>query len=150
MSRLPGQESADVYYLPLLLPLLLMVLLTFVVWFRMYYLRLGEMHDRGIEPEELATRAQLNSKLPRSAAASDNLMNLFEMPVLFYLAIVLALILLIQDPLLVVFAWLYLLLRAAHSFIHTTYNKVEHRFWAYFASCAALFVLWARLAWHLM
>lgn len=138
------------YYLPLMLPLLLMVLLTFAVWFRMYYLRLGEMHDKSIDPQAVATRAGGHSTLTRSAAASDNLMNLFEMPVLFYLAIVLALILLLQDPVLVAFSWLYVLLRAVHSFIHTSYNNVLHRFWVYFASCAALFALWVRLAWHVL
>lgn len=138
------------YYFPLMLPLLLMVLLTFIVWFRMYYLRLGEMQEKGIDPQAVATRGQASAALTRSAAASDNLMNLFEMPVLFYLAIVLALILLLQDPVLVAFAWLYVLLRAVHSFIHTGYNNVLHRFWVYFASCAALFMLWARLAWHVL
>jgi len=138
------------YYLPLLYPLMMMVVLTFVVWARMYYLRLSEIRDRNIDPQAIATRSSGHALLSRSEAASDNLMNLFEMPVLFYLAIVLALMLLIRDPVLVLFAWLYVLLRVTHSIIHTGYNDVLQRFWVYFASCAALFFMWARLAWQIL
>ncbi|NND44997.1 MAG: hypothetical protein HKN58_06705 [Xanthomonadales bacterium] len=137
------------YFMPLIVPVLVMVLLTFVVWARMYYLRLRDMHSGGIDPQAVATRSRLAGKLDRSEASSDNLMNLFEMPVLFYLAVLIALVLLIQDPLLVIFAWMYVLLRVAHSLIHTTYNNVLHRFYVYFASCAVLFAMWVRLAWQL-
>lgn len=138
------------YFKPLLLPLLLQVALTFVVWLRLYHLRISEIQRKRIQPRALATRGGRQGLLIDSEAASDNLMNLFEMPVLFYLAIVVALILMIQDPVLVAFAWLYVALRAVHSLIHITYNEVLHRFWAYFASSAALFVIWGRLAWHIL
>jgi hypothetical protein len=138
------------YFKPLLLPLLLQVALTFAVWLRLYYARISEIQRKRIQPRTLATRNGRQGLLIDSEAASDNLMNLFEMPVLFYLAIVLALILMIQDPVLVAFAWLYVALRAVHSLIHITYNEVLHRFWAYFASSAALFVIWGRLAWHIL
>lgn len=150
MSRPLVVQSHNMYYPPLLLPLLFMVALTFAVWFRMYYLRLSEMQEKGIDPQAVATRSRGRDLLTRSEAASDNLMNLFEMPVLFYLAIVLALILLIQDPVLVAFAWLYVILRVLHSAIHCTYNTVLHRFWLYFASCTALLAIWARLAWQIL
>lgn len=138
------------YFKPLLLPLLLQVALTFVVWLRLYQLRISEIQRKRIQPRTLATRSGSRGLLTDSETASDNLMNLFEMPVLFYLAIVVALILMIQDPVLVGFAWLYVALRAVHSLIHITYNEVLHRFWVYFASSAALFVIWGRLAWHIL
>lgn len=138
------------YFKPLLLPLLLQVALTFVVWLRLYQLRISEIQRKRIQPQALATRSGRRGLLTDSETASDNLMNLFEMPVLFYLAIVVALILMIQDPVLVGFAWLYVALRAVHSLIHITYNEVLHRFWVYFASSAALFVIWGRLAWHIL
>jgi hypothetical protein len=146
MMQFSDDRSPWMYFLPLILPVVLMVALTFLVWGRMYYLRLKEIDAAGVDPQSLATRAGTRQVLQRSLAASDNLENLFEMPVLFYLVIVLALLLLIQDPLLVTLAWMYLLLRVAHSLIHTTYNNVLHRFWVYFSSCAVLFAMWARLA----
>lgn len=138
------------FYKPLLLPLLIQVLLTFVVWHRMYFCRIAEMHKKNIKAQQIDTRANGKAVLTDSAASADNFENQFEMPVLFYLAIVLALMLLIQDYVLVVFAWLFVLLRIVHSFIHTTYNNVMHRFVVYIASCAALFILWVRLAWQIL
>ena len=42
--------------------------------------------------------------------------------------------------------WLFVALRAVHSAIQCTYNKVMHRFSVYFASTVLLFALWAWLA----
>ena len=58
----------------------------------------------------------------------------------------LALILMIQDLLLVQLSWAYVGLRYVHSLVHCTYNRVMHRFIAYAASCLVLMLLWARLA----
>lgn len=137
------------HYEPLLVPLFLQVLLTFFVWFKMYVTRIREMRDKGIDPQQLATRAEGREILTASAAEADNFKNLFEMPVLFYTAILLALLLLMQDPVLVILAWLYVGLRIIHSLIHTTYNIVMQRFWVYIFSCAALFAMWLRLAWNI-
>ena len=71
--------------------------------------------------------------------------NLFEMPVLFYAAVLLTLVMMIQDPLLVGLSWAFVALRAVHSFIHCTYNNVSHRFVAYALSCLALVFMWIRL-----
>ncbi len=138
------------YYKPLLLPLLIQATLTFMVLVRMYYTRIREIHGRQIDPQAFATRAGGGAALRDSAAAADNFMNLFETPVLFYTAILLALTLLLQDPVIVTLAWMYVILRAVHSFIHTTYNKEMHRFYIYVMSCLALLGLWARLGWYII
>lgn len=133
------------YYKPMLLPLLAQVFLTFVVWFYLYALRLPEIRNKGIDVRDLKDRAESHRLLPVSAAASNNLKNLFEMPVLFYAAVLLSLVMMIQDPLLVGLSWAFVALRAVHSFIHCTYNNVNHRFVAYALSCLALIFMWIRL-----
>ncbi len=133
------------YYKPLLIPLLIQVLLTFSVWLRMYAQRIHEMRSKGIAAQQVSTRAKGREQLLDSTASADNLMNQFEMPVLFYTVILLALILMWQDPLLVAFSWVFVALRIVHSIIHTTYNKVLHRFWVYIFSCGALLCMWIRL-----
>jgi len=138
------------FYKPLLLPLLIQVFLTFAVWVRMYYLRLRETGVKGIDPQDLDTRAKGRALLVDSAPSSDCLMNQFEMPVLFYAAVLLALILLWQDPLLVALCWGFVTARLAHALIHTTYNRVVHRFFAYLLSCAFLIAIWARLGWYII
>ena len=138
------------FYKPLLLPLLIQVALTFAVLIRMYYTRILEMQRRKIDAQALDTRRRGRELLTDSAASADNFGNLFETPVLFYTAILLALTLLLQDPVIVALAWMYVILRAAHSFIHTTYNTVMHRFYAYILSCIALFAMWVRLGWYIV
>lgn len=133
------------YYKPMLLPLLAQVFLTLVVWFYLYALRLPEIRNKGIDVRDLKDRAESHRLLPVSAAASNNLKNLFEMPVLFYAAVLLTLVMMIQDPLLVGLSWAFVALRAVHSFIHCTYNNVSHRFVAYALSCLALVFMWIRL-----
>ena len=131
------------------LPALAMVLLTFVVWWRMYFMRIGQMKRERIHPQSVATSAAAAAKLTDSRAA-DNFRNLFELPVLFYLALVVAALTAQEGPLVLGLAWVFVALRIAHSAIHCTYNKVIHRFYVYVAGGMVLWGLWAVLAWKLL
>jgi hypothetical protein len=88
--------------------------------------------------------------LTDSAVVADNLKNLFEMPILFYAALLLSMVLMIQDPLLVQLSWSFVALRFVHSLVHCTYNRVMHRFFAYLTSCLILMLIWARLAGYVL
>lgn len=129
----------------LLYPLLVQVTLTFVVMFRMYAQRSAEFRAERIRPREVATRREAMNRLRSSAASSDNFSNQFEMPVLFYTAVVLAVTLLVQDLLLVMLAWIYVGLRVIHAAIHLSYNDVLHRFYAFVLSAFVLLAIWLRL-----
>lgn len=135
------------YFKPLLLPLLAQVLLTFIVLITMCIERISEMKTRHVDPEQMKTRSDWQGKLPGSEASANNFLNLFESPVLFYIAILLALILMLQDRILVVLAWSYVASRYMHSFIHITYNLVMHRFTVFLFSCFLLLAMWMRLGW---
>ena len=127
------------------LPALAMVVLTFAVWWRMYVTRIGEMRRERIHPQSIATSAQMAARLIDTRAA-DNFRNLFELPVLFYLALVVAAMTAQAGMPVLVLAWTFVVLRVLHSWIHCTYNKVMHRFQAYVAGGVALWVLWIVLA----
>jgi hypothetical protein len=133
------------FYKPLLYPLLAQVLLTFIVMVRMYARRIPEFQIRNIDPEAVKTRRDAGELLVDSASSADNFSNLFEMPVLFYTAVLLALTSMLSDPVLVALAWMYVILRYVHSVIHTTYNSVRHRFYAFIASAVVLLAIWVRL-----
>jgi hypothetical protein len=134
------------FFKPLLIPLLVQVLLTFSVWVYLFAWRIPEIQRKGIDPQRLKDRAAAHQLLPDSANASNNLKNLFELPVLFYAAVLLSLVLMIQDMLLVQLAWGFVVLRIVHSVIHCSYNNVNHRFAAYALSCLFLLFMWIRLA----
>jgi len=133
----------------ILFPALAMVALTIVVWFRMYTSRVAEMKRERIHPQAVATSAQMAARITDSRA-SDNFRNLFELPVLFYVALlVLALIGQVTSVTLLL-AWLFVALRILHSAIHCTYNRVVHRFYAYLAGSVALWALWGVIAFNLL
>lgn len=135
---------------PILLPLLAMVFLTFLVWIYLFTVRLSEMKTKKIRPDDVRDRAVAHTILTASAPASNNLKNLFEMPILFYVAAMLMVLLLIQDVLLVRLAWGFVILRVIHSIVQCSYNRVMHRFIAYFSSCLFLLLIWIRLASYLL
>ena len=135
------------YFKPLLIPLLAQVALTFIVMVVMYRKRVAEMKSKRIHPERIKSRSGKHGVLTDSETATDNFSNLFETPVLFYTAIILTLILMVQDSILVILAWAYVTSRYIHSFIHITYNRVMHRFMVFIVSCFFLLAMWTRLGW---
>lgn len=135
------------YFKPLLLPLLAQVALTFLVMQVMYQRRIAEMKSKRIHPQRARTRSETHGVLPDSESASNNYSNLLESPILFYVAILLTLILMVQDSILVALAWTYVASRYVHSFIHITYNRVMHRFSVFIFSCFVLLAMWVRIGW---
>lgn len=134
------------FYKPMLLPLLAQVFLTFLVWFYLFARRIPEIMKKDIDVRQLKDRETAHGLMPDSAAASNNLKNLFELPILFYVAVLLSLVLMVQDPVLVWLSWGFVGFRYAHSLVHCSYNDVNHRFAVYAASCILLLLLWIRLA----
>lgn len=126
---------------PVWRPCAAMAGLTALVWVKLYVDRLGEMRARGIGAQSLATAADAAGRLEKRAA-SDNFRNLFEVPVLFYVLCVALVQTGGSTPGFVTGAWAYVGLRALHSLIHVTYNRVVHRFLAYVASTLLLIGMW--------
>src|SRR5215472_4287204 len=83
---------------------------------------------------------------PDVTLPNRNLMNLLEVPMLFYVACVTLYATHHVDNAAVGLAWAYVALRAVHSVVHLTYNRVRHRLAAYAASTVVLAMLWVRLA----
>ncbi|MBK8117737.1 MAG: MAPEG family protein [Candidatus Accumulibacter sp.] len=118
-----------------------LVLLTFAVGVRLLYVRTMEMRAKRIHPQAASTSIQMAAKL-QNVQAADNFRNLFETPVLFYSLAAVAIASDYAPAWLAVGAWLYVVLRAAHSFIHCTYNRVMHRFAAFGSGFLLLVGLW--------
>ncbi|MEC5384471.1 MAPEG family protein [Uliginosibacterium sp. H3] len=130
-------------------PMFAMVLVTMLVWVRLYVVRLAEMRAKRIRPQQIASSTQAASLLS-DTQASDNFRNLFEVPVLFHVCCVLAFSAHAESTALVALAWTYAMLRALHSFIHCTYNRVMHRFLVYVSSTLVLFAMWGVLGFALL
>lgn len=125
-------------------PMLAMVAVTAAVWVRMYRLRIAEMKEKRIHPQAIAVSGTKH-RLENTRAA-DNFQNLFEVPVLFYAISAVLLATNLGTPLLLAMAWAFVLLRAIHSAIQCSYNKVMHRFGVYVASTLVVLAMWAYTA----
>ena len=119
-----------------------MAFLTIAVGIRLFIDRSREMRERRVHPQAVATSRQMAERL-QSVQSADNFRNLFEVPVLFYALCATVLATQSASAPLAAGAWLFVALRAAHSVIHCTYNKVMHRFAMFAASTLLLAGLWA-------
>lgn len=133
----------------ILMPTVGMTAIIAITWVKLYINRIGEMKAKKIDVEQFAGPNSIKDSL-ENINASDNFKNLFEMPVLFYVLCGLLAVAGINEPLFVCGAWAYVGLRAAHSFIHITYNRVMHRFVVYAISSIWLFTLWGLFAARLL
>ena len=119
--------------------------LTFAVWVYMYVRRIRFITSSGLDGQELAVPGKLAELSPPEVSnPSDNLKNLFEIPVLFY-ALALYLFAAEQvDGVHLLCAWVFVGFRVAHSLVHCTFNLVLLRFYLYLVSTVALWVMVAR------
>jgi len=134
----------------ILMPAIALVAVTFVVWCWMYFTRLRYLRANRIDPNSIATRERGAARLEPVAAPSDNFQNLFEMPVLFYVLIILLLDTGHANSGFVSAAWAFVALRTLHSAIHCTYNDVMHRFTVYALSSLVLWGMWTAFAVRLL
>jgi hypothetical protein len=128
-------------------PFFATMLLTLLVWVYMYVRRIGFIAKNEISPRDLAVPGALAQISPAAVSnPSDNLKNLFEVPVLFY---ALALYLFVTgqvDATYVTAAWVFVVFRALHSVVHCTFNLVMLRFYLYLIATLAAWFMVVRAA----
>jgi hypothetical protein len=120
---------------------LAMVLLVFAVSGKLLLSRMHEMQSKRIHPQAVSTSTGMATRFDDLRTA-DNFRNLFEVPVLFYALVAIALAVSYTPRWLVCCAWLFVALRVVHSLIHCTYNKVFHRFTAFALGLLLLVGMW--------
>ncbi len=126
----------------ILLPFFGVMLLTLVVWIYMYFRRTSFLLREKIDLRTVDTPEKAATVVPGTVSlASHNLKNLFELPVLFYAACLYLFVSDSVDRFYLAAAWWFFAFRIAHSFIHCTYNKVEHRFAAYMLAAIGLWTM---------
>ena len=126
-------------------PCFALVLLTMVVWFTMLVRRAAHMRRHSIVPNDMPTRELADAKFGTAQIPNNNLMNLFEIPVLFYVATMAIYVLQLVDVYYVCLSWVFVALRYLHSLIHLSYNNVLHRGLPYLVSTTLLWLIWFRI-----
>lgn len=125
-------------------PMCAMFLLVVIVLGVMFFARVRAVRAGSIKISYFRTLQ--GGEPAESIQAARHFINLFEAPVLFYVACILGLILPIQSIVFVILAWCYVLARAMHAFIHIGKNDVFKRMRAYGLSWLVLLGMWLMIA----
>lgn len=131
----------------ILQPMIGMMLLTAVVWFVLYAKRIPAMRAARMPAQTYTTPDKTIDLLPESVSyPSNNMKNLFELPVLFYVLCLLLYVTENVDGVYLAAAWSFVGFRVLHSVIHITVNIVLARFFTYLAASVALWFMLIRAA----
>ncbi|AZO24169.1 hypothetical protein EJ070_28070 [Mesorhizobium sp. M1E.F.Ca.ET.045.02.1.1] len=127
-------------------PMLAHVLLVYIV----YLVMLKRRYLAVKSGEAKISQYKVRSTEPASSVTvANNLINQFELPVLFH---VLCLALFVTNGvnyLTLVLMWLFVVTRYVHAWVHLTRNYVLHRSRAFFLGAGILLVAWIWFALHL-
>ena len=124
-----------------LLPLFVQVALTLVLLFWMGYVRTEAFKSGAVRPRDIALREP--NWPPGATQIANAYHNQLELPLLFYVLTILAIITRKADLLFVVMAWIFVALRVVQAYIHVTDNYVQRRGLAFILSAVVLTIMWA-------
>ncbi|HTQ98869.1 MAG TPA: MAPEG family protein [Candidatus Acidoferrum sp.] len=128
----------------ILFPMLALMGWTFLVLIQIPIRRFRAGFQRRVSADDF--KYGESARVPGDVSLPNrNLMNLLEVPVIFYFVCVLYYVTHQHLGGFVFLAWLYVALRVMHSLIHLSYNHVRHRLLPFAASNAVVITLWLRL-----
>jgi hypothetical protein len=128
-------------------PFFAMMFLTLAVWLYMYIRRIAFITSRGLGQKDFERPGALAELSPPAVAnPSDNLKNLFEIPVLFYVLVIYLFVTRQVDSMYVAAGWIFVAFRILHSAVHSTFNLVMLRFYLYLAATLAVWFMLFRAA----
>ena len=123
-----------------LLPVFVQVALTFALLFWMASVRRGSVSRGETKIRDIALGQPNWPDQPTQISNSYN--SQFQIPLLFYVVVILAWITRQADAVFVVLEWLFVLLRIGHAYVHTTSNYVPTRFKAFAVGIFVLLIMW--------
>ncbi len=124
----------------ILAPLFVLVLMTFVIGFLLAGNRAPLLTRGEVRPEDVSLRQANWPK--RSLQIGYSFQNQFELPVLFYVLTILAMITKHADILFVTMAWIFVVFRLAHAFVHCTSNNLRARGGLFGIAALVLAIMW--------
>ena len=122
------------------LPLFVEVILTLGLWFWMAALRSRDFSSGAARQDNIALREPNWPR--RTTQVANSFSNQFELPVLFYVLTILAWVTHHAGIAFVVLAWIFVIFRLLHAYVHVTSNVVRIRGAVYGAGAVALALNW--------
>lgn len=128
-------------------PMFAMVLLTLVVAGILLFSRINAARSGSVDPRVF--KLNQSKEIPdRLIQITNNYSNLFEIPILFYIACLLSIMLQYENLLMLGLAWLFVASRVVHSWIHLTRNKIIPRLFAFLTGIISVLIMWIILLLH--
>jgi hypothetical protein len=127
-----------------LLPVFVLVALAFGLLMWMAVARRNAIVNEGTKIRDVAL-GQQNWPV-RTTQIGNCFKNQFEVPVLFYILIALALPLRHADLVIVALSWVFVVTRFVHAGVFVTSNDLRQRSLAWFAGALVLFAMWLYFA----
>jgi|SRR6202034_4440457 hypothetical protein len=124
----------------ILLPLFVEVILTLVLWSWMAVLRTRDFNSGAVQPDNIALREPNWPK--RTTQLANAFANQFELPVLFYVLTILEYVTHLAGIVFVVLAWVFVISRLLHAYVHVTSNIVRLRGALYGVGAFVLIIMW--------
>ena len=131
----------------ILLPAFVQVALIFVLLLWMAGLRQGAVHRGELRFQDAALG---NPWTGRTAQVTNSFNNQFQLPTLFFVVVILALITRKADLAFVVLEWLFVVFRILHAAIHSGPNVVRVRGPIWGLSFLVLLIMWVWFALHIL
>lgn len=122
----------------------IMAILTALVGLIMLGARIAAVKAGTINPRYF--KHMQGAELPDIVTTSGrNFTNQFEVPILFYVASTLYIVLGIENAAAIMLAWTFVASRIIHTAIHLTYNHVIHRMLVFLFGFVCVIGLWINL-----
>jgi hypothetical protein len=112
--------------------------------FWMGILRRRALSSGAVKPSDIALREP--AWPPRALQVANSFHNQLELPMLFYVLVALILITSTNSLIFLLLAWIFVLSRLVHAYIHTGSNDVPSRSVAISVGAIALVVMWVVFA----
>jgi hypothetical protein len=129
-------------------PVFAHVVLVFVLMLVMFNRRVAAIKARELTLRDAMLPARAFPE--RATLAANAYQNQFEMPLLFYAAVLFAIVLNGVNTALVVLAWAYVAARAVHALLHVNGANALQRMRPFAVSALILLAMWVLLALHLI
>ena len=124
----------------ILMPLFVQVALTLVLLFWLGGVRYRALRTGQVEAEKVRLREP--NWPPRVIQIANAFHNQLELPILFYVVTLLALITETLDVTLYVLSWMFVFARYLHAYIHVTSNRLDRRTGVFGVGAIALLLMW--------
>jgi hypothetical protein len=124
----------------ILAPVFVQVALTFVLMFYTFGVRTVALRRRDVRIADIVLGQQ--NWPPHATQIGNAYNNQFQLPLLFFILVILAYLLKKADLLFVLMSWIFVISRILHAFVHVTTNRLQTRFMIFAVGAIVLLIMW--------